>query len=248
MPGRYIREGKLTSERVDKLSVYAEVYFDRLMLKVDDYGRIQKHPTLLRAALFPLRLDRVSDQDIERWNQECEDAGLLEAFTDLNGKLCIEIGKFNQRVRSESRFPRKADGSPLPDKCLTHDGQMHSSPNTSPSPRTNNLITSNESELSAGAISILEQSIGTGDDSKIALNRENPLDSLRKIVGEKEWKQNGKMWMKRCEKLTGRQALIFALEDYVVKTPEERAKIENPASYLTARFKAHGGKSVANVA
>jgi hypothetical protein len=39
MPVRILREGILTSERVDTLSPAAEVFYRRLMSVVDDFGR-----------------------------------------------------------------------------------------------------------------------------------------------------------------------------------------------------------------
>ncbi len=67
MPVRVLREGILTSERVDKLSLPAEVLYRRLMSVVDDFGRFSGNPKLLRAACYPLRLDMVSDADIMQW-------------------------------------------------------------------------------------------------------------------------------------------------------------------------------------
>ncbi len=48
MPNRILREGILTSERVNLLSWEAEVFYRRLMSVVDDYGRFHAHPALLR--------------------------------------------------------------------------------------------------------------------------------------------------------------------------------------------------------
>ena len=38
MPNRIIREGILSSDRVDQLDPPAEVFYRRLMSKVDDHG------------------------------------------------------------------------------------------------------------------------------------------------------------------------------------------------------------------
>ena len=50
MPNRILREGILSSERVDALSEGAEILYRRLMSVVDDYGRYFAHPTLIRSA------------------------------------------------------------------------------------------------------------------------------------------------------------------------------------------------------
>ena len=78
------------------------------MSAVDDYGRYPKHPSLLRAALFPLRTDKITSDDITGWLNECERAGLIQTFLS-QGKACIEIVNFKQRVRSQSKYPRAED-------------------------------------------------------------------------------------------------------------------------------------------
>jgi hypothetical protein len=54
MPTRIIREGILTSERVDKLSERAELFYRRLMSVADDYGRYFANPANLRVNCYPV--------------------------------------------------------------------------------------------------------------------------------------------------------------------------------------------------
>jgi hypothetical protein len=44
MPNRELREGILTSERINALTFPAEVFYRRLMSVVDDFGRCPAHP------------------------------------------------------------------------------------------------------------------------------------------------------------------------------------------------------------
>lgn len=105
MPVRILREGILTSERVDLLGAFAEVFYRRLMSVVDDFGRFSANPKLLRASCFPLRLDTVSDADVNSWLQECIVAGLVTAY-EVSGKQYLELIDFRQQVRSKaSKFP-----------------------------------------------------------------------------------------------------------------------------------------------
>jgi hypothetical protein len=112
VPNRILRDGILTSERVDALGLAAEVFYRRLMSAVDDQGRYYAHPSLLRAALYPLRLNRVSDADIEAWLSECGGVGLVRTY-QVGGKRYLELLDFRQRVRSPSKFPQP----PAADKC-----------------------------------------------------------------------------------------------------------------------------------
>lgn len=111
MPNRYLREEIITSERIAQLSWGAEVFYRRLMSRVDDYGRFEAHPALLRAALYPLQLDQVSEQHIIQWLAECgqmraqgAQKPLLLQYT-VGLKNYLEIQDFNQRIRSLSKFP-----------------------------------------------------------------------------------------------------------------------------------------------
>lgn len=105
MPSRILREGILTSERVNSLSPHAELFYRRLMSVVDDFGRFSAHPALLRAACYPLRVDEVREADISRWLSSVESAGLILLYA-VNSKRFLEMIDFRQQVRAkESKFP-----------------------------------------------------------------------------------------------------------------------------------------------
>lgn len=105
MPNRIIRDGILQSEAVAELSWPEEVFYRRLMSVVDDYGRYHALPKLLRAACYPLQIDKVSDSDIGKWIAGCVNAGLVRVYPAKDGKSYVEIVKFGQRVQSKSKFP-----------------------------------------------------------------------------------------------------------------------------------------------
>lgn len=104
MPNRYIREGILTSEAVASLSWPEEVFYRRLLSKVDDFGRFTAHPSLLRAALYPLQLAAVRDADIPRWIAACEKAGLVYAY-HAEGKPVLVVNKWEKGRSTRSSYP-----------------------------------------------------------------------------------------------------------------------------------------------
>ncbi|MDP3722391.1 MAG: hypothetical protein Q8R91_02710 [Candidatus Omnitrophota bacterium] len=105
MPDRVVRVGILTSDPVNRLSAGAEVFYRRLMNVVDDYGRFDGRPSVLRAGLYPLRLSNVSEPDIVKWIRETEEAGLVRGYV-VEGKPYVNITKFNQRLRAKrSKWP-----------------------------------------------------------------------------------------------------------------------------------------------
>jgi hypothetical protein len=113
MPNRVIREGILTSERVNRIASdpQCEVFYRRLFGVVDDFGHFPSHPLILRAALYPLMIDAVSENDVGRYVDACRAAGLLITY-EVRGKQHLEICDFNQRLRRMSnRYPPPSDVS-----------------------------------------------------------------------------------------------------------------------------------------
>lgn len=104
MPDRIVRTGILTSDAVDRLSWPAEVFYRRLMNVADDHGRYDGRTEILRAVLYPLRLERVSSSDIGKWIRETEEAALVRQY-HVEGKPFLEIVKFGQKKRSKSKWP-----------------------------------------------------------------------------------------------------------------------------------------------
>jgi hypothetical protein len=104
MPNRILREGILTSDRVDQLDASAEVFYRRLMSKVDDHGLYDARPSILRASLYPLRVDRVREADISRSLAACQSAGLL-ALYQHDGKPYLQMLDTKWQTRSEPKFP-----------------------------------------------------------------------------------------------------------------------------------------------
>lgn len=104
MPNRILREGILESQRVNALTEGEEVFYRRLMSIVDDYGRYEAHPALLRARLYPLKLDDKSQEAV---------AALLNAVSaqrlafvyQVAGKIYLQLLDFKQQTRSDSRYP-----------------------------------------------------------------------------------------------------------------------------------------------
>lgn len=104
MPNRLVREGFLDSEAIHALSDAAECFYHRLILAVDDAGRIDGRPEMLRAKLYPLD-SRRSTSDISKWQQECIAQRLVIAY-DWQSKPFLQLTKWQRNSRSmTSKFP-----------------------------------------------------------------------------------------------------------------------------------------------
>lgn len=104
MPNRIIREGILSSDRIDQLDAPAEVFYRRLMSRVDDHGLFDARTSMLRASLYPLRVDRVREADIARWIAACEKAGVIALYTH-ESKPFGQMLDTRWQARSEPKYP-----------------------------------------------------------------------------------------------------------------------------------------------
>ena len=104
MPNRILREAILSSEKMAALNWQEEVFYRRLMSIVDDYGRYEANPQLLRARCYPLQTDAVRAVDITRWMAACQKSGLILCY-EVSGKRYLELTNFQQQQRSASKYP-----------------------------------------------------------------------------------------------------------------------------------------------
>lgn len=122
MPNRIIREGILSSEKIDLLNWAEEVFYRRLQSIVDDYGRYEANAKLLRSKCYPLKTDDVKQSHIVSWLAACAKAGLLVCYR-VDGKDYIEILNFGQQIRAKSKFPEPPIASDS--NCLQPIGNEH---------------------------------------------------------------------------------------------------------------------------
>lgn len=113
MPSRLLREGILDSDRIEKLDWASEVFYRRLMSKVDDHGLFDARPSTLRTSLYPLRVDRVREADIARWIAACEMAGVIALYV-IRGKPYGQMVDTRWQTRSQPKFPTPPWGNSEP--------------------------------------------------------------------------------------------------------------------------------------
>lgn len=105
MPNRIIRAGIISSDRVNCLDYAAEVFYRRLLNMVDDHGLYDARPSILRATLYPLRIDRVREADISRWLTDCQTAGLILLY-EAESKPYLKVLNTQWESRSKPKYPQ----------------------------------------------------------------------------------------------------------------------------------------------
>ena len=105
MPTRYLKESICTSDTLTQLSWLEEVMFYRLIVTVDDFGRYDARPAVLRARLFPLK--DVTLTAIDKALHAMVTAGLVSLYS-VDGKPILQLlswGK-HQNIRAKSsKYP-----------------------------------------------------------------------------------------------------------------------------------------------
>lgn len=111
MPNRIIKESVCTSESVNALSWFEEVFFYRLIVNCDDYGRFDARPAILKARLFPLK-NRITEKDVSSALTKLADAGIVRLYScDSKPYLYLPTWEVHQTIRAKkSRYPSPVDG------------------------------------------------------------------------------------------------------------------------------------------
>lgn len=110
MPNRIIKESICTSETVDSLSWFEEVFFYRLIVNCDDFGRFDARPKILKARLFPLKPEIREDVMVTSLVR-LHLAGIIIVYMyDERPYLqLVTWGKHQQIRNKKSKYPELSD-------------------------------------------------------------------------------------------------------------------------------------------
>lgn len=110
MPNRILKESICSSESLDKLTSNEEIFFYRLLVNCDDFGRFDARTAILKSRCFPLRSTperTIPDSDIKLWLAALERENLAYVYC-VDGKSYIQVttwGKHQQLRAQKSKYP-----------------------------------------------------------------------------------------------------------------------------------------------
>lgn len=141
MPNRIIKESICTSDNLNSLSSDLEVFFYRLMVNCDDYGLMDARAAILRAKCFPLKLDKVSEENIKEWLLELSKKNLIFLY-EADGRPYLKMTKWenHQQIRSKkSKYPSPdiICNQMISNDSICYRNPIQSNPNPNPNPNTN---------------------------------------------------------------------------------------------------------------
>jgi len=138
MPNRIIKESICTSDTIDQLTWFEEVFFYRLIVNCDDYGRFDARLPILKARLFPLK--SVTEKQISDALYKLSTVGIVTMY-EYDGRPYLQLVTWDkhQQIRA------KKSKYPAPDeicnqmisndiKCSRNPIQSESNPNPNPNP------------------------------------------------------------------------------------------------------------------
>ncbi len=122
MGNRILKETICTSDTIDVLSPEEERLFYRLIVRADDYGRLDGRLPIIRSGCFPLKTETIELDALAAWLQTLEGVGLIRQYI-VADKPYYQISSWDQhqQVRNKrSRFPDPLDQEPSSDSVGDH--------------------------------------------------------------------------------------------------------------------------------
>ena len=110
VPNRIIKDSIHSSESCNAMTDFQFRLWVHLITYVDDFGRGDARPAVIKGTCFPLR-ERLSIRDIEAGLRALAGIGCISLY-DVDGKsyLCFPTWEAHQNVRNKkSRFPAPPD-------------------------------------------------------------------------------------------------------------------------------------------
>lgn len=106
MPNRIIKESICTSDDIEKLSPDEEVFFYRLIVICDDFGRFDARPSILKGRMYPLK-NKMKESDINRYLMKLSEIGLIQLYSHEEKEyLYLTKWEYHQQRRAKhSKFP-----------------------------------------------------------------------------------------------------------------------------------------------
>ena len=106
MPNRILKESICYSDDLNCLTAFEETVFYRLMVRADDYGRMDARPAFLRSQLFTTRAD-ITEEQISTALERLVEVGLIACYTVADKPyLYICTWQKHQRMRyTKEKYP-----------------------------------------------------------------------------------------------------------------------------------------------
>jgi hypothetical protein len=158
LPNRILKESICYSEDINKLKPDEEIFFYRLIVNCDDYGRLDARIPILKSRLYPLREQMKSD-DIKRYLKKLIDVKPepLIILYENGGIQYLQMCKWekHQQIRAKrSKYPSLTDKESIVISNDINGNQMIAYVPENPNPNPNPIRESESESKTAIEIAI----------------------------------------------------------------------------------------------
>ena len=173
MSNRILKESICTSDTVDQLTWFEEVFFYRLIVNCDDYGRMDGRPKILRTRLFPLK-EGITDKQVEAALNALRTAGIVEVYMyDDRPYLQLRTWGKHQQIRAKkSKYPQPNTSESIGNQLISDDCNCPRNPiQSNPNPRETESTTVDQLARDASTsvlVSLWEKHFGPDDAPETA--------------------------------------------------------------------------------
>lgn len=187
MPNRIIKDSIRTSESINQLTAEEEVFWYRLITLLDDFGRYDGRPSVLRSAAFPLRVDSVTVEMVEGYLVKLAEVGSISRY-EVGGKPYLVAGAW------ATHNPPRAKASRWPDPPGSEQTQASASRREQMSPYS-------DSDSLTG-YSIMSEKPRRGDVEALCnlLVEQIEANGAKKPTVTKKWQDAARLMLDRDER------------------------------------------------
>ena len=119
MPNRIIKESICSSEDIAKLEPMEEIFFYRLIVNCDDFGRCDARPQMLKAKLFPIN-ESIGTEECMIYLERIVEVGLVTLY-ESEGRPYLFLTKWEDHQQMRARRSKYPDPTPESIKKISHD-------------------------------------------------------------------------------------------------------------------------------
>lgn len=201
MPNRIIKESICTSEDFNALSWYEQSFFMRLIVTVDDFGRYDARPAVLKGRMFPL--SAATDKNVTESLIKLSAAGIVDLYS-VGGRPFLQLCAWDkhQTIRAKkSKYPAPEENEIICKQMQADVPVIQSNPYPNPNPNPS------ESNARFAAPSVQEvraycESRKNGVDPECFVNFNASKGWMLGKSRMKDWRAAVRTWERR-DKLAG---------------------------------------------
>ncbi len=193
MPNRIIKDSIHESEKVNAMTDFQFRLWISLITYVDDYGRGDARPSIIKGNCFPLR-DRLTNKDIDAGLAGLAGIGCIVLY-EVDGRPYLYFPNWEQHQTIRNKRSRFPEPPPSESNCVqlkSNASLIQSNPNTNPNPNPREYTRFAPPSREEAEAYCREKRIGINLDTWFAFYEQNGWKVGKNQM--KDWKASLRYW------------------------------------------------------